>query len=688
MEVPPAYHNKDDLTATILDDAPEYPVEKGPSTSDKGDVKAAEDEAPAYRMENGPSTSDRDNLNAAEEQAPDYPVENGPPPSYDFPQTFAIGAGRTKAPLITSNQVKNHLGLLYAFATLKTRVEGINAERNEEIPFLPQDPERRWAWFVALAVERFSVWCQSLKKEDSGRRATDVLPPVDVLMVWHAYMLNPGWYHEDCTRISQLRGLKYLTTIFADSFSSELEEILTSEPTKARLDFWTTNTGRPFDPIRDAELYNTRQVFCPKCRRALPAAYMNAEGTGFFQEKFELQCPEPGCKDVPKITRQVLGARKLAEDLARTAVEDDVSPPCLAGTIRTPQNSADVARGKLVRDTVLKAAVLAMPSGGTEEWIVAILQRSKYDLNVIRASMAGKMRSGGGNLITRIMSAYQSGYIFSVELAGAVIRQGSFVKKMHDLQWTQPQFFDDKEDEVALQHSIARYHAFLDLMSASPVSFYVPTLDIDLAWHTHQLLWLTYHTDCVNYIGRYIDHDDKVEEQTLSSAFDLTCRAWKDRFNMPYTHCGCPLPGTTIGQRISRLVHNYGAQKSYLVPPAREDLLAATHPSDHNAVFVWHRKHSSENLQQRRRAKFKKRQEREARERAKGKAPELTPEERRRRDAHDVAFLVPVPLYYGYAGCAAYAGAVVYSANGYGIGGCAVVRFSYTPVEPFSLRLI
>ncbi|KAG6915915.1 hypothetical protein DXG01_009285 [Tephrocybe rancida] len=644
MEVPPAYHNKDDLTATILDDAPEYPVEKGPSTSDEGDVKAAEDEALAYHMESGPSTSDRDNLNAAEEQAPDYPVEKGPPSSYDFPQTFAIGAGRTKAPLITSNQVKNHLGLLYAFATLKTRVEGINAERNEEIPFLPQDPERRWAWFVALAVERFSVWCQSLKKEDSGRRATDVLPPVDVLMVWHAYMLNPGWYHEDCTRISQLRGLKYLTTIFADSFSSELEEILTSEPTKARLDFWAAKTRRPFDPIRDAELYNTRQVFCPKCRCALPTAYMNAEGTGFFQEKFELQCPEPGCKDVPKITRQVLGARKLAEDLARTAVEDDVSPPCLAcvlnlrallmlpfdlvcdsGTIRTPQNSADVARGKLVRDTVLKAAVLVMPFGSTEEWIAAILLRSKYDLNLIRASMAGKMRSGGGNLITRIMSAYQNGYIFSVELAGAVIRQGSFVKKMHDLQWTQPQFFDDKEDEVALQHSIARYHA-----------------------------------------------DDKVEEQTLSSAFDLTCRAWKNRFNMPYTHCGCPLPGTTIGQRISRLVHNYGAQKSYLVPPAREDLLAATHPSDHNAVFVWHRKHSSENLQQRRRAKFKKRQEREARERAKGKAPELTPEERRRRDGHDMAFLVPVPLFYDYAGCAAYAGAVVYSANGYGIGGCAV----------------
>lgn len=41
-----------------------------------------------------------------------------------------------------------------------------------------------------------------------------------------------------------------------------------------------------------------------------------------------------------------------------------------------------------------------------------------------------------------------------------VLRQGSFVKKMYDLLWTQPGFFDRHEDEVALQHSIARYHGY------------------------------------------------------------------------------------------------------------------------------------------------------------------------------------------------------------------------------------
>lgn len=42
-------------------------------------------------------------------------------------------------------------------------------------------------------------------------------------------------------------------------------------------------------------------------------------------------------------------------------------------------------------------------------------------------------------------------------------------------------------------------------MSSSAGSFFVPTLDIDLAWHTHQLNGPTYHANCSLHIGRFID---------------------------------------------------------------------------------------------------------------------------------------------------------------------------------------
>lgn len=48
-------------------------------------------------------------------------------------------------------------------------------------------------------------------------------------------------------------------------------------------------------------------------------------------------------------------------------------------------------------------------------------------------------------------------------------------------------------------------YRFLDLMATSPSTFLVPTLDIDLAWHTHQLMGDKYHHDCMRYVNRYID---------------------------------------------------------------------------------------------------------------------------------------------------------------------------------------
>ena len=59
-----------------------------------------------------------------------------------------------------------------------------------------------------------------------------------------------------------------------------------------------------------------------------------------------------------------------------------------------------------------------------------------------------------------MFTAYTSEKIYSVELVGAVLRQESFVRKMYDLGWTRPRFFDARIDELALHHAVARYHAY------------------------------------------------------------------------------------------------------------------------------------------------------------------------------------------------------------------------------------
>ncbi|EIW76459.1 hypothetical protein CONPUDRAFT_15794, partial [Coniophora puteana RWD-64-598 SS2] len=79
-------------------------------------------------------------------------------------------------------------------------------------------------------------------------------------------------------------------------------------------------------------------------------------------------------------------------------------------------------------------------------------------------------------------------------------------------------------------------------LAESPKHFIVPTLDIDLVWHTHQLMANSYQNDCLNYIKRYVDHDDKVEEGLLADSLDSTCIAWQNKYHVPYMVCGCPLP--------------------------------------------------------------------------------------------------------------------------------------------------
>jgi len=64
----------------------------------------------------------------------------------------------------------------------------------------------------------------------------------------------------------------------------------------------------------------------------------------------------------------------------------------------------------------------------------------------------------------------------SLDLVGAVLRQGTFVEKMVRMEWTRPGRFDHSRDSAPLVRSVARYHAFLDLMQVITTTLCVPTL--------------------------------------------------------------------------------------------------------------------------------------------------------------------------------------------------------------------
>jgi hypothetical protein len=121
-------------------------------------------------------------------------------------------------------------------------------------------------------------------------------------------------------------------------------------------------------------------------------------------------------------------------------------------------------------------------------------------------------------------------------------------------------------------------------------------------------------------------------------------------------HCGCPLPGDTIGQKLKRLLPSNQTTNELLLP-LKSDARAATHPSDHNAVFALHDMTGSLRRREKRQRKAEARRLRDERE---GQMV--------RKDRgvdHGIAFLYPVPMFYYFpGGCFAAGGGVVNGALG------------------------
>ncbi|XP_024524999.1 glycine-rich domain-containing protein 1-like, partial [Selaginella moellendorffii] len=142
----------------------------------------------------------------------------------------------------------------------------------------------------------------------------------------------------------------------------------------------------------------------------------------------------------------------------------------------------------------------------------------------------------GGDLTRRYTERATN---ISYDLAEAALRQKSFY-----YQVSEPHYLD----ESFLLAAAARYKAFLHLIRTSGTStFFVPTYDIDLIWHTHQLHTVSYHNDLTQVLGRIFEHDDTDSNRgsggKLDNGFTKTRFMWEDTYGLPYEKAGCMYRG-------------------------------------------------------------------------------------------------------------------------------------------------
>ncbi|CAF1411228.1 unnamed protein product [Didymodactylos carnosus] len=117
----------------------------------------------------------------------------------------------------------------------------------------------------------------------------------------------------------------------------------------------------------------------------------------------------------------------------------------------------------------------------------------------------------------------------SIDLVAAAQRQRLFVDNKVPL--LRKQVFVNDEDFVRAQDD---YVKFLRLIRLKKPEICVPTLEIDLIWHTHMQCPHSYYLDTQRICGFFLNHNDNLPDSQLRSGLESTRKAWKEEYNEEY----------------------------------------------------------------------------------------------------------------------------------------------------------
>ena len=240
----------------------------------------------------------------------------------------------------TTMEVETHLKLLKSFEVLrKTAVPNYTDPESSG----PKD----WQVFVTNSVRRFITYVSALKvymykgdgpevfpldeasmwvKESTkNQRHINImashLPPLDVLMVWHAFALNPKAFYDTFVRNN------FLSFVFIpfplDRISQAIDANFTYKPNEPLVDEYhkiLKAYGVTMDYYFKGQFnpaVHKVPVMCPVCHKVISqnVDLTNFANTGFADENFEIVGVPLCCSFTSRIDHQQLRRRQLYADL-------------------------------------------------------------------------------------------------------------------------------------------------------------------------------------------------------------------------------------------------------------------------------------------------------------------------------------------------------------------------------------
>ncbi|KAK5654722.1 hypothetical protein OQA88_7047 [Cercophora sp. LCS_1] len=345
--------------------------------------------------------------------------------------------------ILRSEDIDNTMGVTRNRET-KTGVNGDTKTLKDDT--LETRRQEKWTKFIEFAVARFLDWRTVRLGELENRASDGEVPPLDILMVWHTFLLNPLLFSNHC---------------------------------------------------RTKKLYHV-----PFPWQAIHACIKNRDWS------FTLPSDTPGLFDI------FTNWDTYLPSLGQTNLRLSTFGIDMFTTCNPPQPTALSTQPKPPTETEIATLPLENPI------------RTHFNL------------------------FHTMDYALATDLKAAVIRQTSFITKMHSHLWIRSPALHG-----TLTRAITRYSQFLTLMKRNPGKMLVPTLDIDLAWHTHQCAASGYVTDMKERVGRFVNHDDSIDQGELGVGSDETKRLWRVGFRKEYRVClcwDCEMLVDEVGRELER----------------------------------------------------------------------------------------------------------------------------------------
>ncbi|KAL1894078.1 hypothetical protein Cpir12675_003862 [Ceratocystis pirilliformis] len=462
--------------------------------------------------------------------------------------------------------------------------------------------EKRWSVYLARAVGRYEAWWNSMPKKhlttdimiskdgdsyysrfpqqkDALVWTSDDMPPLDVLMVWHTHMLNPRDYLEDCMRAGHrslwLAGFPW--NLINQVINADFHLIGTAE---ARKNF-ESRTGHPWDNV-ESPMYYSLTCPIPKCNTKIHVPWTTCAtepdiewksteplvGSGYADGNFETTCP--ACKT--KIDRKLLCLSKFIIDASNLSNRKYPMPGTVLylvnGKPSCEKGPPETVKACHFPNVVVSAVFGKLPETFIEKEENRTMERVQLRLSIaLRTNAIRNLTLERGldsrsyqirsKQLRKMMSRYHDNPSpFALDLVGAVVRQGVFAEKMQAIDW-----LHSPAIMSTMSSLILRYTRFMSLMSEPRDIMLVPTLDVDLAWHTAQLSPASYYGATAGSYGRFLDHDDKIDETKLSDGFEVTSKLYQERYQEVYSQCVCWYCEATRVQSVSSIAKMFGMSK-------------------------------------------------------------------------------------------------------------------------------